>query len=248
MSTPLSFTMAIPFSRLKEFLSPSSTRSLGDSLATLLAGPCQVNSLLDCLCSTSEPAIYHPDHCQSPLRHNDLRSFIANFSLPCSRGEGLGPNDRVMLAFPTGPENAVALLALASYYICVPVNSSCTASELRDDARRLNVKAVLTTRDAEHHLELRRLYTEQGCDIIYIEPRSSGPPGLFDLSLFDNMPAIPHSLPSQLHGLADQSLVLHTSGTSGAKKAVPYRLISLIVGAFAIIQSWGLQPTDVNRE
>ena len=242
--------MAIPFSRLQELLTsaPSSTRSLGDSLAALLTGFCEVNSLLDCLCSTSEPAIQHPDHRQSPLRHNDLRSFIANFSLPHSRGEGLGLNDRVMLAFPTGPENAVALLALASYHTCVPVNASCTPSELRDDARRLNVKALLTTKDAEDHLELRRLYTEQGCDIIYIEPRTSGPPGLFDLSLFDNMPAIPRSLPSQLHGLADHSLVLHTSGTSGTKKAVPYRLISLIVGAFAIIHSWDLQRTDVNRE
>lgn len=153
-----------------------------------------------------------------------------------------------MLALPTGPENAVALLALAGYHTCVPVNASCTASELRNDVRRLNVKAVLTTKGAEHQLELRCLYVEEGCDVIYVEPRNSGPPGLFDLSLFDDMPALPRSLLPRLHRLTDQSLILHTSGTSGTKKVVPYRLLSLIVGAFAVVHSWDLQSTDVNCE
>ncbi|KAJ7869391.1 AMP-dependent synthetase and ligase [Mycena leptocephala] len=40
--------------------------------------------------------------------------------------------------------------------------------------------------------------------------------------------------PSTLHGLTDQSLILHTSGTSGKKKVVPYTLLSLIVGTCAV--------------
>ncbi|KAF8887352.1 hypothetical protein BD779DRAFT_516230 [Infundibulicybe gibba] len=53
-----------------------------------------------------------------------------------------------------GPENAVVLLALATYHTCAPVNAGCTSSELSDDIRRLNIKAIVTTQDAEERLNL----------------------------------------------------------------------------------------------
>lgn len=40
-------------------------------------------------------------------------------------------------------------------------------------------------------------------------------------------------------------LLLHTSGTSGNKKLVPYTLDMLIIGAGCIISSWNLTPADV---
>ena len=40
-------------------------------------------------------------------------------------------------------------------------------------------------------------------------------------------------------------LLLHTSGTSGTKKLVPYSLDMLIVGVGCITASWNLKPTDV---
>lgn len=156
-----------------------------------------------------------------------------------------------MVVLPTGPENALALLALASYHTCAPVNASCTAAELIDDAERLRAKAVVTTRDSEDRLELCRLRDELGCEIVYVEPRLSGPAGLFDMSLFDaaeemSVNAVQPQQPSKLHGLYDYSLILHTSGTSGKKKVVPYTLRSLIVGTCAVGISWDLKPTDVN--
>merc|ERR1719453_2269592 len=45
---------------------------------------------------------------------------------------------------------------------------------------------------------------------------------------------------------SDVALVLHTSGTSGKKKVVPYTLDSLVVGAACVIASWRLRPEDVN--
>jgi acyl-coenzyme A synthetase/AMP-(fatty) acid ligase len=239
--------MSIPLSFLRASLTPTTSHSLGDSFAALITSSCKINSLLDCLCSTSEPAIHSSDPSRPPLRHEELRSFVSTFSLPHSKGDGLGPNDRVILVLPMGPENAVALLALASYYTCAPTNANCTASELSDDAHRLNAKAVMTTKDAEDRLELRRLHRELGCEIIYIEPRTSGPAGLFDMSLINNTPSL-YCFPLQLQGLADQSLVLHTSGTSGSKKVVPYRLLSLIVGTFCVVHSWDVRPTDVNSK
>ncbi|KAJ7367482.1 hypothetical protein DFH08DRAFT_677980, partial [Mycena albidolilacea] len=44
----------------------------------------------------------------------------------------------------------------------------------------------------------------------------------------------------------DQSLILHTSGTSGKKKGVPHSLLSLIIGTSCVIESWDLQEADVN--
>jgi Acyl-CoA synthetases (AMP-forming)/AMP-acid ligases II len=245
--------MSIPLSFLNGLPSPPPGTSLGDLLAELVTDSGKFNTLLDCLCSTTEAALHSPDPLRPSLRHDELRTFVTNFTLPHSnRHNQLGPNDRVMIALPTGPENALALLALASYHTCAPINAACTASELMDDAERLNVKAVLTTRNAEDRLELRNLSNELGLDVIYIHARPSGPAGLFDMTLLGET----HDLsvheeprkPSRLHGLYDQSLVVQTSGASGDKKVVPYTLRSLIVGTWAVVQSWDLQPSDVNSE
>lgn len=40
-------------------------------------------------------------------------------------------------------------------------------------------------------------------------------------------------------------LLLHTSGTSGNKKLVPYSLDMIIVGVGSIVASWNLKPSDV---
>lgn len=42
------------------------------------------------------------------------------------------------------------------------------------------------------------------------------------------------------------ALVLHTSGTSGKKKIVPYTLRTMVVGAACISKSWQLKFTDIN--
>lgn len=156
-----------------------------------------------------------------------------------------------MVALPTTPENALALLALACYHTTAPVNATCTSAELFEDAERLGAKAVFTTAEAEDRLELRSLREKLGCEIVYMNARSSGPCGLFDMTLMD----VPEAMmgghfapPSRLHGLEHQSLVLHTSGTSGKKKVVPYSLRSLIVGTCAVIISWDLKEVDVNSE
>lgn len=246
MSIPLSFLPALP--------GPSSGSSLGDALAQQVTDCGRVTTLLDCLPTTSSPAVYAVDASRPPLCHSTIHSFVSSFILPTSASTPpLGPNDRVMVVLPTGAANALALLALASYHTCAPVNASCTASELREDAERLRARAVVTTRSAEDRLQLRRLRAELGCEIVYIEERASGEAGLFDMHTMDGSEGtlderVPHRLPSRLHGLKDQSLVLHTSGTSGKKKVVPYTLRSLIIGTCAVVKSWDLKADDVNSK
>jgi acyl-coenzyme A synthetase/AMP-(fatty) acid ligase len=245
MSVPLDFVSHLP--------APPAGTSLGDLVAQHVTDCGKVKTFLDCIPTTDDAALYSPDTSREPLLHSTIHEFISTFVLPSSHPhQRLGPNDRIMVALPTAPENGLALLALACYHTTAPVNATCTASELFEDAERLRAKAVFTTRDAEERLELRNIQQRLGCEIIYMDKRTSGPAGLFDMHLmsyYDSAPVGPpdHPLrPSALHGLEDQSLVLHTSGTSGKKKVVPYTLRSLIVGTCAVIISWDLKREDVN--
>ncbi len=150
--------MSIPLAFLGDLPDPVKGTSLGDQLATEVADSGRVSTLLDCLCSTDAPALWSTDPSRPPLSHAALRRFVSGFALPTSGlHEHLGPNDRVMVVLPTSPENAVALLAVSTYHTCAPVNSSCTAGELKEDAARLRAKAIFTTPDATDRLELRRL-------------------------------------------------------------------------------------------
>lgn len=245
MSIPLDWVISLP--------KPREGLSLGDSLAEQVTDSGRVTTFLDCMPTTTKPALYSPDTSREPLRHFMIHDFVSKFSLPYSDSAcRLGPNDRIMVALPTTPENGLALLALATYHTTAPVNATCTASELFEDAERLGAKAVFSTKDAEERLELRNMKEKLGCEIIYMSPRSEGPTGLFTMSLMDESDelsklTIPDD-PTPLHGLDDQSMVLHTSGTSGKKKVVPYTLRSLIVGTCAVMTSWDLKDEDVNSE
>ena len=223
--------MSIPLAFITDLPAPAPGSSLGEHLAAAVADAGRVATLLDCLPATDAPALWAPASERAvgrpPLTHASLRRFVATFALPTSGVRPrLGPNDRVMVVLPTGPENALALLAVSTYHTCAPVNAACTAGELADDAKRLGAKAVIAMPDAEGRLELARLREELRCEVIFMHPRTEGPSGLFDVSIMrggeeaDGWGVVdkPVLAPSKPHGLNDQSLVLHTSGTSGKKK------------------------------
>lgn len=239
--------MSVPLAFLRAPALPKDI-ALGRWIAERLAESPRITSLLDCLCSTSKPAILAPDPSQRALTHDQLRSFISTFVLPHSPAHiPFGPNDRVLVALPNGPLNAVAMLSVACYHTCAPVNASCTPSELRDDAKRLGAKLILASKDSVERLGLESLQEDLGCHVVLVEPLSEGPTGLFSMTCLDRKTIFPNR-PSQPHGLDDLSLVLQTSGTSGKKKVVPYPLRALVVGAWAVVQSWSLRESDVNCE
>ena len=237
-----------PLSFLLDLSAPGDGVSLGDHLAAHVTDNGRVKTLLDCLPSTNKRALISPDLSRPPLTHRMLKQFVASFTLPNSPHiKPLEQNNRVMMALPTGPENALALLCIACYFSCAPVNASCTAEELRDDSLRLGARAVISTVDSIERLELDRLYREHGIEILLLEPRPSGPAGLFDISLMvEEQPGSRQRGPLTPNNLKSQALVLHTSGTSGKKKVVPYSMRHLIVGACCVIQSWNLHPNQVN--
>lgn len=245
--------MIVPLTRLGVSLIPNHT-SLGETVNDIISNS-PVNGLVDCLCSHTTYAIHSSGLNRPPLSHADLHSFISNFFLPpsCSVDRSslrFDVNDRIMLLVPPGPECAVALLAMCAYHSCVPVNPSCTREELKEDVSRLGAKAILTTKELAAHLELKSLQAElEGLEleIILLEPRTTGPVGLFDLSPpCVTAQAMNIDFGLKCNSLNDVSLILHTSGTNGKKKVVRYTLRALIVGAWCVVHSWDLKPSDVN--
>jgi len=239
--------MSIPLSFLDAPLLKDA--SLGQHITECLSKT-EIRSLAQCLCSSAEPAIHSPDPGRPPLTHDDLRAFVSNFILPHAADRPpLKQNDRIMVVLPAGPESAVALLTLANYHSCAPVNASCTAIELKDDALRLQIKAIVTSKEIGKRLDLESLQGELNCQIFYIRNRISGPAGLFDMFMPEDTEVIISSRPadSEAHGLDHTSLILHTSGTSGKKKVVRYSLRTLLVGTWCIVRSWDLKPGDINR-
>jgi len=239
--------MIFPLRRLDVSLSPKHS-SLGEIFNDIISNSL-INGLVDCLYSHSTLAIHSPEPIRPPLSHADLRSFISSFFLTPSRftNQRFGVNDRIMLLIPPGPECAVALLALCAYHSCVPVNPSCTKDELKEDVSRLGAKAILTTKGLAAHLELQSLQAEGfELEIILIEPRITGPVGLFDLSPPGVNGHAINAVDLKCNNLNDISLILHTSGTNGKKKVVRYSLRALIVSAWCVVHSWDLKPSDVN--
>lgn len=242
--------MTVPFRRLDVSLLPKHS-SLAENFNDIISHS-PINGLVDCLSSHTTSAVHSSEPIRPPLSHADLRRFISTFSLPPSRSTShpplrFGVNDRIMLLIPPGPECAVALLALCTYHSCVPVNPSCTKDELKEDVSRLGAKAILTTKELAAHLELQSLRGEGlELEIILMEPRITGPVGLFDLSPGVNGHAINTVFDLKCNSLNDVSLILHTSGTQGKKKVVRYTLRTLIVSAWCVVHSWDLKPSDVN--
>ncbi|KAJ8481033.1 hypothetical protein ONZ51_g6268 [Trametes cubensis] len=176
--------MSVPLDFLNDLPPPPAGQSLGDQIAEVVTDNGRVKTLLDCLASTDRPALFSPDMTRPPLTHAMLHDHVKNFALPTSGlHERLGPNDRIMIVLPTGAENALAIMSIASYHTGAPVNFNCTAGELAEDAHRLKAKAVVTTKDAVGRLELRKLRKELGAEIIFVHARNLGPAGFFDMSV-----------------------------------------------------------------
>ncbi len=97
MDTPFNFLAALP--------PPANGLSLGEQLAQAIAERPWIDSLLACLPSTTHPAIFSTSQSRPPLSHTQIRDTVANFRLPSSYpNTGFGPNDRIAVVLPTGPE------------------------------------------------------------------------------------------------------------------------------------------------
>ena len=128
MDTPYDFLPALP--------APAEGLSLGEQLAQAIAERPWIDSLLACLPSSTQPAILSTSQSRPPLTHTQLRDTVANFRLPSSSPNArLGPNDRIAIVLPTGPEVCCPHLLVAEavliYFLLLCLERPCSSGYFR---------------------------------------------------------------------------------------------------------------------
>mmetsp|Transcript_1799 Transcript_1799/g.2830 ORF Transcript_1799/g.2830 Transcript_1799/m.2830 type:complete len:1652 (-) Transcript_1799:132-5087(-) len=213
-------------------------------------------SLIDLLPHTSDYAIREPEGDRSPLRHADLRRFLMqSFDL---ESFGLPPHSRVGILLPNGPELAVCIVSVISRWCAVPINPQSTSTEIESELKGTQAQAIIILSGEGSGFSSAALQAADKLKIgVLMLTPSAVTCGLFTLSLLRPVNYRPLSLPppsslrqelqvASYYGHGETVLVLHTSGTSGNKKRVPYTLDSLVVGVACIVAAWNLTPADVN--
>jgi amino acid adenylation domain-containing protein len=174
---------------------------------------------------------------RAPLTYGALWSR-ANEMVRELRSFGVGRNDRVAVVLPDGPETAVAIIAVASGAVCVPLHPGFTADEWRRYFGALRVAALLTRADVDS--ASRSVASSLGIAVIDLSPRPSEGPGAFSLVCS----ATRRAVGGELASTADDAFILLTSGSTSQPKMVPLTHASVCLSAYNVGTALALGPRD----
>jgi acyl-CoA synthetase (AMP-forming)/AMP-acid ligase II/acetyltransferase-like isoleucine patch superfamily enzyme len=82
-----------------------------------------------------------------PLTHARIRDFILKELGPQLHEMGYGRGDRIALVLPNGPELGLAILGIAQWASCLPMNANGASSELRKDLHAAKAALVIGMAD-----------------------------------------------------------------------------------------------------
>ena len=208
-------------------------------------------NLADFLPNTSSIAIMDPVPvgARTATTHAELRHFIVN-EFDLSRF-GVGEGCRVAVLLPNGPEIAVCILSLISRWCAAPINATNTMHEIKSELESTKALAIVVMKGvATNEVAIEAALSLQ-LGVIMLH-HSELKTGLFSLTLHTPPPEEAATTGSSIAQINDgfkayshpeTVLLLHTSGTSGNKKCVPYSLDMILVGVGSIISSWNLVPS-----
>jgi len=212
---------------------------------------------------------------KAPISANRIQGFILREVGPSLKHMGIGKGQRVAIVLPNGPELALAILALANWASCVPLNANGAQSELESDLKACNAQLVIgmESETSRNENSIANIAYKVGIPFCGLVP-SPVEAGIFELvppdrrkktsrlnSMNMNANKIGHngyhrkpscsSLDDERHRFDpnshhDEVLVLFTSGTTGQKKIVPHKLGDVLIATACISVSWKLSPLDVN--
>eukprot|EP01038_Epipyxis_sp_PR26KG_P009637 gene9637-12976_t len=218
----------------------------GSAVGEILRG---YESLLELIPDTETVALTTPTPLKSPLTHKKLKQFLkSEFDLS---HYGIEPHSRVAVLLPNGPEFAIALISVVSKYCAAPINPANSAHEIIMELKSTKSIAIIILKGAMVNAAATEAANSLGIGIIEITAKDNII-GLFNMNL---VAPVAKNLgpPSNIemknyygsYGHPETVLYLHTSGTSGNKKLVPYSLDMIMIGVGCIIASWNLGPGDV---
>ena len=169
----------------------------------------------------------------SKLSYKDLKLFINKISKQLA-GNGLSNKDRAAIVLPNGPYMASSFLAISSYMSAAPLNPSYKSEEYEFYLKDLNPKIILVEKNSDNPVvDVAKKLKIELCEI---NPQKDGPSGIFNI--YEN--ETEYSLPDE----NDESLVLHTSGTTSRPKIVPLTNKNIFSSAENISKSLNLSESD----
>ena len=186
-----------------------------------------------------------------PLTHKRLKQFVQHdFDLSPF---GVPHGSRIAILLPNGPELALTIVCVVSKYCAAPINLTSTWQEIKNELESTKcVAMIIMTGATVNNDSAIQAADDRGIGVIAIE-RLGSITGLFRLKLLKPVSistSITRSSAMTVNGFMafdhpETVLLLHTSGTSGNKKLVPYSLDMIMIGVGCIISSWNLTPSDV---
>ena len=172
--------------------------------------------------------------CREALTYERLALHVSEVAM-FLRAHGLTCQDRVGILLPNGPELGVAILAVSSCAVCVPVNPDFPPEELKSTLSLLKVKAVILNAGGFQHT----LCCELGLMVFAIQSKQELPAGLFafekEVTVFED---VDWSSPD------DIAVVYHTSGTTSQPKVVPVTHQNLCWPLPKYIHHFRMSPRD----
>jgi acyl-CoA synthetase (AMP-forming)/AMP-acid ligase II len=196
-----------------------------------------LTTLRELLASSSNdaPALSAPD--RLPLTHAGLRALIED-TIAQLNGIGIGRGDRVAIVLPNGPEMAACFIACASGVASAPLNPAYRADEFEFYLSDLRAKALIVERgSASPAVEVAR---KLGVRVVELLPAPQQGAGSFTLDIGRESAAANGGFAQA----GDESMVLHTSGTTSRPKIVPLSQANLAASAQNIRATLRFTSTD----
>src|SRR4051812_7702478 len=181
-------------------------------------------------------AILAPD-CAA-LSYGALRAFVTK-AVRELRKLGIGPTDRVAVVLPIGAETAVAILAVATGAVCVPLNPNLTADELQRYLGDLQVAVLLTRADLDS--AARGVAHLLAIPIIDLSPQPTKARSVFSPLGSATRSPVSSELTSGAH---HDAFILMTSGTTAQPKMVPLTQASVCMSGHNAGAVLRLEPRD----
>ncbi|MHC2627914.1 acyl-CoA synthetase (AMP-forming)/AMP-acid ligase II [Bradyrhizobium liaoningense] len=142
------------------------------------------------------------------------------------RGLGIAPADRIAVALPRGADSALALIAVASAAVCIPVSPDLTADELQRYFSELKLAALVTRAD----MNSASRDVARALDIAVID-FVPGPEDDLGGCAFIGPSVGPASTSGPSRG-DDDAFILLTSGTAARPKMVPLTHRNVCLSAY----------------
>jgi len=171
----------------------------------------------------------------SPLTYEALWAQAKDMAREL-RTRGVGPQDRVAVVLPHGPEAAATVVAVAANAVCAPLNPGFTADEWRRYFADLRIAALVTRADMAS--ASRTVAHGLGIPVIDLPLRSSG-------SLADAVgTSAPRTSDEEGASGAADAFVLLTSGSTSRPKIVPLTHAAICRSAHNVGATLSLTPRD----